>query len=772
MIKSIIMKKGNSMKKCIIIVICLSMILVGCQNHQAQDTVTTTIAPTEPVTKNTGDTDNKGTKGEPGLTLDTEWSSKQEYKLTKQEYTDLTIKPKTPAYTIAKDLSNIENINQFSGFTKEQISMLVNNGFLVLPGDSNKMFYIYDNNEYQGIPSFITTDTVLHLYHMFYEKSLMNIESNYLYKDLDLMTKQLLDKSIKLFQQLEEEQLKELQRNNVVYFLVARMLMLQSTQIDVTVDNDLLDMATKEYNLITQAEGLQVSPLYQIDFDYSQFTVRGYYTRSEELSKFFKVMMWFGTAPLSFIENEEYQYDNVLQALLITYMTFAASDTTCDAELWSNIYLPTSEYVGVSDDIDVFTMNNLRKKVFADQEDPNCFNDEQYYDNLYKEVQVLPQPQIQANLDALTTPTGKQFRFMGQRYVLDSDILQELIDNQLRPIPSSLDVMGVLGSNVAEDLLFNVYKPQETWEGYTERYKNFEKKVSEYSNDIWNSNLYNGWIWTLKSELTEYGPDSGMPYFMTTKAWKYKTLNTALGSYAELKHDTVLYGKQAMAEMGGPLVTADQHYVEPNLAVYHRLSYLMDYTTSVLEDKGMLNETLLEAADQYKELLKLLIDCTKKELNNEPLSAKEKKQLLWYGGTMEEIANSLTVSMTGDNSIIANTEMLVSDISTYANTYLSVGTGYFDDIYVVVPVEGKLYLARGSVYSFYEFTGNERLTDEKWWEMQGIHLIKHEEFGEYYEFGEVSKDLPKQPDWIWEFKSKTNQLEITSLEVLWERLQE
>jgi hypothetical protein len=39
------------------------------------------------------------------------------------------------------------------------------------------------------------------------------------------------------------------------------------------------------------------------------------------------------------------------------------------------------------------------------------------------------------------------------------------------------------------------------------------------------------------------------PYFKKVPAYIFKNLTTYLGSYTELKHDTLLYVKQAYAEM-------------------------------------------------------------------------------------------------------------------------------------------------------------------------------------------------------------------------------
>ena len=55
---------------------------------------------------------------------------------------------------------------------------------------------------------------------------------------------------------------------------------------------------------------------------------------------------------------------------------------------------------------------------------------------------------------------------------------------------------------------------------------------------------------------------------------------------------------------------------------------------------------------------------------------------------------------------------------------LEIGTGRVSNIYVVVPVDGKLKICCGSVYSFYEFEYplSDRLTDTKWRQMMRIEL--------------------------------------------------
>jgi hypothetical protein len=73
---------------------------------------------------------------------------------------------------------------------------------------------------------------------------------------------------------------------------------------------------------------------------------------------------------------------------------------------------------------------------------------------------------------------------------------------------------------------------------------------------------------------------------------------------------------------------------------------------------------------------------------------------------------------------------------------LEEATGMVWSIYAVVPVDGKLRIARGAVYSYYEFPwpSNDRLTDSKWQEM-----LRNDE-------------APDPPDWIQSYTGKVENI--------------
>ncbi len=85
---------------------------------------------------------------------------------------------------------------------------------------------------------------------------------------------------------------------------------------------------------------------------------------------------------------------------------------------------------------------------------------------------------------------------------------------------------------------------------------------------------------------------------------------------------------------------------------------------------------------------------------------------------------------------------IVVDIATDPNgQVLEAATGNPSSIFEAVQVEGKLKIARGSVFTFYQFPWpmSDRLTDSKWRQMMGLQVGDD---------GHYNYDRPvKQPEW-------------------------
>jgi hypothetical protein len=293
-------------------------------------------------------------------------------------------------------------------------------------------------------------------------------------------------------------------------------------------------------------------------------------------------------------------------------------------------------------------------------------------------------------------------------------------------LPKGLDIPAAMGSKKAE----NILKNQGDFElaCYSENMSKMQKYIASLGADIWTQNLYWGWLYSLQSLTTE--KSTGYPSFMINSAWAGKDLNNYLASWTELKHDTILYAKQVYAELGGggelPAKKDDRGYVEPNVYVYARLASLLKMTAAGLEDRGLLSATNKTNLGKMEQLVLSLKTISEKELNNTTLTDAEYELIRSYGGQLESFwleVNKEEMAANGldkRNYLNQNPAALVADVATDPNGFvLEEGTGYINNIYVVVPVDGKLRIAKGGVYSYYEFSWplSDRLTDEKWREL-------------------------------------------------------
>ncbi|NLL06419.1 MAG: DUF3160 domain-containing protein [Clostridiaceae bacterium] len=719
------MKKSKPTQIIIIgLILTLLFSFSGCDNSkQSNNQPENTPIPTQTSPVEISPTNNSS------FSLNPVFKDERDRQFSSLDWKPISYEAKVKPYKVNADLTNIENIDQFGEFTQEQKEMLSKNGFVVMPTSEEQLFYIYEQNEYLKVPSFITTDSVLQVYHIFFDYSLRTLEAEKLMNPLQNLTSSMLNKSITLYNEIKNQEVKEAALKNIAFFAISQKLLENALPENIPVEAQVL--INSELELIKNSGGFIKSPIFGFDVDYSQFVPRGHYTRSNDLEKYFRVMMWYGLIPMPLIKNEEIVKDTTAQALLITYSIFSDVNGKSDIDLWETLYEPTTFYVGSADDFTIYDYKDLLVTVYGEKPNLETLLEQQNIDKLLDEAKKLPEPKIQQDFTSVNTPIGKQFRFMGQRYIPDSEILQKLVDSQKRPFPKGLDVMGVLGSDRAYDLLINKYKENQAWDKYEEKFSSLKQQFSKLPESTWQSNMYYGWLWTLKSLLGNY--KEGYPSFMTNTAWEDKSLSTALSSWAELRHDTILYAKQSGAECGGdgepPIIKG---YVEPNVEVYSKLLWLTRFSRQNLEKKGILPQAMAEKMSRFEDLLQFLADCSVKELRNEELTAEEYDQLLIYGGLLE----ALTASLAGDGirwfEITSETDKnmaVIADIHTVLSSYLEVGVGPASQIYVAVPIGGKIYLTRGAVFSYYEFISDTRLTDEEWQKMF------------------KDNNQPAQPDW-------------------------
>jgi hypothetical protein len=635
-------------------------------------------------------------------------------------------------YNLPVDLGGVQYASDVE-ISDAQRQMLSQNGFVVLPpvpGQYREFYQIYENGRYDFRPVFITTDSVYHVYHLLFDKMLRDLERDSFITTLNSLTSTMLNASYQQYASLKGTALEEPARRNVAFFAVAAQLL----GLPDAVPAEVTDLVNAELALINSASGPQVSPIWDRDDlppdkklieDYSQYIPRGHYTKSEELKKYFRAMMWYGR--LTYRLRDEFE---TRRALLMTQVlrTATAPDGTPAVTLWQNIYEPTTFIVGKADDLSFFEYGALMDSVFGQNPDPVSFADETKFAAFMEAAKTLPPPQVNSMWVWIwedTEQATKGFRFMGQRFTLDAYVFGQVIwrkvgtDTNPRGLPKGLDFMAAMGSDEAYAILKSMGEDQ--YANYGTQMDKVRTEISALGTDSWTQNLYWNWLYTFQPLLTP--KDSRYPAFMQTQAWTRKDLQTALGSWTELKHDTILYAKQVIAEMGGGGQPEPPHsYVEPDPEAYARLLALASMTRDGLAQRGLLSTLTGNNLDNLISELQFLQHISEAELNGQEISNDDYWHMYYWGGTLEQFTLAAADLEPGvDRPILEDQKAaLIADVATGlapdgSLLALEEAIGQPTILYVVLPGQ-PMRLATGAVYSYYEFpvAVSNRMTDEQW----------------------------------------------------------
>jgi hypothetical protein len=674
---------------------------------------------------------------------------------------EITINAQTPQYSLPLDLStimNFDNIDDVLSLTNQQKEIIGKNGFVVRDfGFEDDIIGPYKYLKEHDIPFFVTSDTLLHLYHILFDQTLKGIEEREFFDDILDLSKVLFDKSLQDYETCTEPDLKEAARRNVGFFCVALSLLQTPTDqyndsetiktVSFSIPDYIKDNVTEELSFIETHEGFQDSSIFRYKEDYSQYKPRGHYTQSEKLKRYFKAMMWYGRIAFllrgSDIINEIDAKIATIQACLIsTALPSLIRDDEPLEELWEKVYTVTTFFVGTADDLIPSEYLTSIKTVFGTQFNSTEFTNETKMVELLGTLAQLRSPQIyggtgnvgiqppfkREQLSEVLEKT-KGMRLMGQRFIPDSYMFQNLVfpttgqytgdgspftyDSGQRVMPRGLDIMTILGSTRAQDVLDA--EGDTAYEFYDRQMEQLSTNFSSLNVTEWNRNLYWSWLYTLKPLLSTF--DVQYPTFMQSDAWKEKELQTALASWAELRHDTILYAKQSYTPRITSIPPEEKPvvgYVEPVPEFYSRILALTMMTRTGLTDLHVLNETETNRLHSLETTLKRLLNISKDELEGKTLTESDYTFIRTFGEQLDSI-------VTGVNTQGKETT-LVADVHTDTNTeqVLEEGVGYVDLIVVVYKSpDGQLIAGAGPVFSYYEFKEplSNRLTDEEWTQM-------------------------------------------------------
>jgi hypothetical protein len=658
-----------------------------------------------------------------------------------------SVNPSLQPYTVEPGLANVQNAGDFQ-LSDAARKLIEQNAFAAQfpSGEPYLQFYqLYEDGRYSEKPVFVTTDSLLHVYHLMFDKVLRTTETKYLIGDLHLLNAAMLGETQVQYNELKGTAAEDAARRNLAYFTVASRLLDPSAPIAPEVQAEV----TQELKNIADHAGLTPSAVMNIGAnpsddpfleDFGQYKPRGHYTRSPELEKYFQAMMWYGRMTFRLKSPSE------TQSALLLVNALQKATTAADrpaADVWANIYDPTAFFVGGSDDLTYRDYAPLAEQIYGDSPDLKTYADQAKLEQFRKAADALAAPRINSMFVWITEDkeqVTKGLRMMGQRFTLDAYIFGQLIWRNVgtndpdpahkRWLPKGLDIPAAFGSEEAYKVLDEMDEVNCPFRcvNYPEQMEKVRGEIAGLPNSQWTENLYWSWLYTFRPLLSTKAPDSGYPSFMTNQAWTRKNLNTVLGSWTELKHDTILYAKQVMAEAGGGPPEPTVGYVEPEPEFYARVAALVGMTRDGLVQRGLLETPKGEEVPaDYKALQDLqdlaldLKHISEKELAGEELTADEYDLIKFYGAKLEGITRAAADPADEDQGFGGDLNdqdaAVVADVASEpGGNVLTEGTGRIMEVYVVFPVGGKLHIGRGGIYSQYEFVQptSNRLTDEQW----------------------------------------------------------
>ena len=592
-------------------------------------------------------------------------------------------------YNLA-NVNNVVNLFQFNELDKEFLNKLSVNNFAITPGANVQLFHVYEENDYRQIPNFVTTDLYLQAFHMYFSYMLKSLEKEKFIPALSELCLGFYNQSMQIAGKTTDANMRRLAEYNATFYAIPYYF-LSGKNLPIPMKYT-QDYKTEIKNINNQSDSFSKFLSYSdVYFPYSLFKPRGHYTRKPEMKAYFKAMMWLQTAPFCREENEQLRQTIYSAVLLNTAKTASGKSLM---SLYRSVYEPIVFLIGLPDNLSVMDISSYLKK-----QNVNDLRTALTPANIDKVNKILVdlskvrnqiKPQIEKSC-------SDKINFMPQRYLLDNEVLMKLVDvrpNSKRAYPRGLDVFSALGSAPAKDLLDNFYKEKDNWAKYPEEMAKLQSKFQQTSPN-WNGSVYNKWI---ESLLTLQKSDKSYPCFMQTKAWDLKNLNTSLASWAELKHDAILYGEQPMSAEcgdGGPPKPIVVGYVEPNIAFWNKMIELMGLSSKMLEKNNLWTADLKSKAEQFEGYLKFNVQVSQKELANQSLSEEEFNSIEYMGSSIEYFTLSvLDPDLALDNwSLVQGPDKsiaVVADIYTRnvegceKDGILHIGTGNVNNIYVVV----------------------------------------------------------------------------------------
>jgi hypothetical protein len=421
-------------------------------------------------------------------------------------------------------------------------------------------------------------------------------------------------------------------------------------------------------------------------------------------------------------------------------------------EQWRDFDRIIQTFVGKTDSMTFAQLDAVLSK--AKIESPADVKDLGTLEAIQKEIESGKLGLQHIRSDGYVSPFGpekaqlpRSFTVMGQKFVMDSWVTAKIVYDEIlwkgekvpRRIPSALDVaFAAFANDQAVPALverMNDKSGRKFRDGlnYQHQLAAVRNVIDAQDKAVWEENLYTHWLGCLR-ELSKPTTDDKYPEAMRTQAWAMKSLNTQLASWAQLRHDTILYVKQSYT--GTTLCEYPAGYVEPLPQFWARLEKMATEAAKLIEKTPFPDQKKAvqgKHAAHFKNFAKniaALKDMAEKELEQKPFTAQEDaflKSLVtirFKGSGAPDYTGWYFGMFYRGHTDADKWDALVADVHTdvpdlvYGDPgcVLTQGVGNVDLLLITVDSGKDRMTYAGPLLSHYEFemSGVTRKSDSEW----------------------------------------------------------
>lgn len=481
-----------------------------------------------------------------------------------------------------------------------ELPIFLTNGFVVSERLGSPTFGDAYYRLFQAdLPLFVTSDSILHAWHMSFVSLLQEIEEMLLSRALE----RLILSSATRLNGLEIQHGHGCLSDSIDdadYILTVARSLLSGKQEPLVVGtaNDAVARTLSDIS----AGAPRIEPIFgsSREIDFSLFKPRGHYTDSERLQRYFRAMMWLGYVDLRVLTYAPNREDDTRQ-----FGTAIVLSQVLESGIWSSINRVTSSFFGPTDSM---TPSQLHDLVLAwGIGSPAELADRTALETLQTSLLSGSLGAQDINGALMWSPFGpeqvrlaRSFAVLGQKFTPDSWAMSQVVFDRvlvdvdtpgaisgkvLRRKPSCLDVAyGVLGNDatvplIVEQITATNGVPFRDGLPFQHNLLAVRRTIDAQKAIAWRDSMSAAWLHALRA-LSDPTVVPQYPEAMRTRAWAMKDLSTQLASWTQRRHDTVLYAKQSVT--GPVLCSYPAGFLEPRPEFYSRLGALAHVTATAV----------------------------------------------------------------------------------------------------------------------------------------------------------------------------------------------